>query len=209
MSNSLWPYELQPTRLFSPWDSPGKNTGVDWHVLLQGIFPTQGLNTCLLCLLHWQAGSLPLAPPGKPQTMSTEGQLLARQPLSSWLAVQSGRQESQIHRHKDTHTHLAIKETSHSCFPFQCPPLGLVCLFSHEGWHQLWSLLSYRNEIVFWLEVSRRATPAAVNVHVSLREMLHILLCLTQPAVNQGNFWTRNRVSDNSIADQVTETSHH
>ena len=62
---------------------------------------------------------------------------------------------------------------------------------------------------MFWLEVSRRATPAAVNVHVSLREMLHILLCLTQPAVNQGNFWTRNRVSDNSIADQVTETSHH
>ena len=27
-----------------PWDSPGKNTGVDCHSLLQGIFPTQGLN---------------------------------------------------------------------------------------------------------------------------------------------------------------------
>ena len=26
----------------------------------------QGLNLQLLCLLHWQAGSLPLAPPGKP-----------------------------------------------------------------------------------------------------------------------------------------------
>ena len=34
---------------------------------LQGIFPTQGLNPHLLCLLHWQAGSLPLAPPGKPK----------------------------------------------------------------------------------------------------------------------------------------------
>ena len=31
-----------------------------------GVFPTQGLNLRLLCLLHWQAGSLPLAPPGKP-----------------------------------------------------------------------------------------------------------------------------------------------
>ena len=31
-----------------------------------GIFPTQGLNPCLLCLLHWQVGSLPLVPPGKP-----------------------------------------------------------------------------------------------------------------------------------------------
>ena len=34
--------------------------------LLQGIFPTQGSNPHLLCLLHWQADSLPLAPPGKP-----------------------------------------------------------------------------------------------------------------------------------------------
>ena len=25
-----------------PWDSPGKNTGVGYHDLLQGIFPTQG-----------------------------------------------------------------------------------------------------------------------------------------------------------------------
>ena len=47
-------------------DSPGKNMGVGCHALLQGIFPTQGLNLCLSCLLHWQARSLPLAPPGKP-----------------------------------------------------------------------------------------------------------------------------------------------
>ncbi|KAB0361993.1 hypothetical protein FD754_006149 [Muntiacus muntjak] len=31
-----------------------------------GIFPTQGLNSYLFCLLHWLVGSLPLAPPGKP-----------------------------------------------------------------------------------------------------------------------------------------------
>ena len=46
-------------------DSPGKNTGVGCHALLQGIFLTQGSNPCLLCLLHWQ-DSLPLVPPGKP-----------------------------------------------------------------------------------------------------------------------------------------------
>ena len=34
------------------------------HVLFQGIFLTQGSNPHLLCLLHWQAGSLPLVPPG-------------------------------------------------------------------------------------------------------------------------------------------------
>jgi len=48
-----------------PWDSPGKNTGVGCHFLLQGIFPTQGSNLGLLCLLHLEAYSLPLAPPGK------------------------------------------------------------------------------------------------------------------------------------------------
>ena len=37
-----------------------------YHALLQGIFPTQGPNLRLLCLLHRQRGSLPLAPPGKP-----------------------------------------------------------------------------------------------------------------------------------------------
>ena len=35
------PYEPQPARLLCPWDSPGKNTGVGCHVLLQGIFLTQ------------------------------------------------------------------------------------------------------------------------------------------------------------------------
>ena len=36
-----------------PWNSPGKNTVVlGRHFLLQGFFPTQELNLCLLCLLH-------------------------------------------------------------------------------------------------------------------------------------------------------------
>ena len=45
-------------------DSAGKNPGVGYHGLPQGVFPTQGSNPCLSCLLHWQVGSLPLAPPG-------------------------------------------------------------------------------------------------------------------------------------------------
>ena len=50
-------------RLSNPWDFPGKNIGVGCHFFLQGICPTQGLISCLLCLLHWQVGSLPLAWP--------------------------------------------------------------------------------------------------------------------------------------------------
>ena len=44
-------------------DSPGKNTGVGCHFLLQGIFLTQGSSLRLLSLLGWQAGSLPPASP--------------------------------------------------------------------------------------------------------------------------------------------------
>ena len=35
-----------------------------------GIFPTQGSNPCILGFLHWQAGSLPLAPPRKSPLLS-------------------------------------------------------------------------------------------------------------------------------------------
>ena len=66
MSDSLWPHGLQPDRLLCPWNFPGKNTRACCHFLLRGIFPTQGSNLCLLHFLHWQADSLPLAPPGKP-----------------------------------------------------------------------------------------------------------------------------------------------
>ena len=44
-------------------DSPGKNTGVDCHALLHGIFPTQESNPRLWCLLRWQVCSLSLVPP--------------------------------------------------------------------------------------------------------------------------------------------------
>ena len=59
------PNGLLPTRLLCPWDFPGKNTRVGCHFLLQGTFLIQGSNLCLLSLVHWQAGSLALAPPGK------------------------------------------------------------------------------------------------------------------------------------------------
>ena len=53
-----WSKKCQPTpvflpgdpmdRLLSSWNSPGKNSGVGWHFLLQGIFLTQGSNPGLL-----------------------------------------------------------------------------------------------------------------------------------------------------------------
>ena len=60
------PEDHSPPGSFIHGILPGKNTGMGRHSLLQGIFPTQGSNPHLLHLLHWQAGSLPLTPPGKP-----------------------------------------------------------------------------------------------------------------------------------------------
>ena len=48
MSNSLQTHGLQPTRLLCPSDVSGKNSGVGCYFLLQGIFPTLGLNPSLL-----------------------------------------------------------------------------------------------------------------------------------------------------------------
>ena len=73
MSNSLRPYGLEPTRLLCPSDSPGKNTGVGCHTLLQGIFPTQRSNPdllhCRLILYH-------LSHPGTPVLKITWSLLL-------------------------------------------------------------------------------------------------------------------------------------
>ena len=58
------PMDYSPSGFSVYGDSPDKNIGVGCHVLLQGIFPTQGSNLYLLHLQHWQAGSLLLAPAG-------------------------------------------------------------------------------------------------------------------------------------------------
>ena len=63
MYNSLWSHGLWPTRLLHPWDFPGKNTGVGCRFLLQGIFPTQGLNPGLP---HCRQTLHPLSHKGSP-----------------------------------------------------------------------------------------------------------------------------------------------
>ena len=64
MFNSLWFWTVVHQSLLSMGFSRQKYWSC--QALLQGIFPTQRWNLCLLSLLPWQAGSLPLVPPGKP-----------------------------------------------------------------------------------------------------------------------------------------------
>ena len=63
MSDSLQFHGLQPARLLCPWDSPGRNTGVRCHPLLQGNLRNPGIKPRSPTL---QADSLASEPPGKP-----------------------------------------------------------------------------------------------------------------------------------------------
>ena len=49
LATQLCPILCNP--MVCSWNSPGKNTGVGFHSLLQGVFPTQGSN---LCPLHYR-----------------------------------------------------------------------------------------------------------------------------------------------------------
>ena len=75
--DSLWPYGQRPdprpaARLLCPWGFSRQEYWSGLSCPPPGIFPTQGSNLRLLCLLHWQADSLPLVPPGNPKTEGKE-----------------------------------------------------------------------------------------------------------------------------------------
>ena len=67
------PHRRQPTRLPHPRDSPGKNTGVGCHFLLQGISSTQAWKPCLT---HRQVDSSLLSHSGKPSIRWHSGKII-------------------------------------------------------------------------------------------------------------------------------------
>ena len=100
------PMDCSPPGSSVHGDSLGKDTGVGCHALLQGILQTQGLNPHFLCLLHWEVGSVPVAPPLTPSNCqsgsSTETTLL-----------------------RVTHNHFVLKGHGR---PLWTPPWHLVLL---------------------------------------------------------------------------------
>ena len=112
MSDSLWPHGL-----YSPWKSPGQNTGVGSLSLLQGIKPRSPT---------LQADSLPSEPPGKPKNTGV-GSLS----LLQWIFPTQ--ESNQGHRHcKQILSQLSYQESPY-----------LFCYFSPLKVKRL----SYRTEI--------------------------------------------------------------
>ena len=104
------------------------------HVLLQGIFPTQGSNPRLLHLLHWQVGSLPLGKPTKSlntnKSASTDFPSRARAKETQSVSVR------------------ARKETGNLLVRFACSLRHLKIItgdlsLDHPTWIQSWRVNSY------------------------------------------------------------------
>ena len=85
MSDSLRSFRLQPTRLLCQQDFPGKDTGVGFHFLLQGIFPSQGSNPCPLCIPHCRWILYPLSCEGSLQGIKKHVLLKNKLPCDAGL----------------------------------------------------------------------------------------------------------------------------
>ena len=92
VSDSLWPYGLQPARLHCPWNSLGQNTGMGSCSLLQGNFLTQESNQCLL---HCRRILYQLSYPGSGHTCTHT--------------------HAHTHAHTHTHTHTRRMEYCMCC----------------------------------------------------------------------------------------------
>ena len=86
------PWTIARQAPWSPWDSPGKNTRVGCHSLVQGIFPTQRLNPGLLhcrrILYHWSHQGSPRTPKEGLKTRSSKCPSL-RPGSRSWQSIAS------------------------------------------------------------------------------------------------------------------------
>ena len=117
----MQPHGLYPTRLLCPWDFPGDSTGVDCHLLLQGIFPNQGLNPglphCRQTLYH-------LSHQGSPPHLFNsyfQGMTFLLDGLEIYMQAKS------------------IQSCATLCDPMDCSPPGplFVGFSRHEYWRGL------------------------------------------------------------------------
>ena len=158
---TLWTVAQQAP--LCPWDSPGKNSGVGCHTLLHG-FPTQGLNLRLLCLLHWQAGSLPLVPSGKPTIgyATIQNKKLKKINKKAFSPRKKNRMDSVIYT---TGSSVFFKSEPASLATVYSPLSDIQGLsqLSHSWDHGWWQMMaetrpqgpishpSCRQSIVYWL----------------------------------------------------------
>ena len=88
-SHSVVSDSLQPHGPYSPWNSPGQNTGVGCHSLLQRIFPTQGSNPGLP---HCRGILYQLSHKGSPRILEW-----VAHPFSRWIILTQQSNQGLLH----------------------------------------------------------------------------------------------------------------
>ena len=165
---TLRPHGLQPTRLFCPWDFPGKDTGVGCHFLLQGIFLPQGLNPGLLHCRRILGGSVSkdfAYNAGDAGLHLWVGKICWRR---EWLTLQYSCLENSMDRGAWWATVHAVQRVGHNCVTYtfsHCffkptePPL---CHWPAKS--QISTICSFREKtlLLFLLNIFREANWNAV-----------------------------------------------
>ena len=138
-----------------PWNFPVKNAGVGCHFLLQGIFPTQGLNTSLL---NSQAVSSPLSHQGNPDKIpdmlfnsqttlrmraSLVAQMVIRLPAMQETQVQSLGLEDPLENEMATHSSTLVWKIPWTEEPGRLQSMGSQRV-GHD-WANSLSLFSFNN----------------------------------------------------------------
>ena len=185
-----WLHGLQPANLLCPWNFPGKNTIVGCHFLLQGVFPIQAWNSYLLCLLHWQADSLPVNHSNKTSGLNIThlfvAVLEARKPevkvhaaFSFWWKLSSGLQMATLSSHGLSFEHRLkeISAISSSCYQSTLSiRLDLTQLLSppqrsHFQIQSDWKLRLQHHE--FWKDANMQSITEAERFTYQFPSRLH------------------------------------
>ena len=113
----------------SPWNFPDLNTGMGYHFLLQGIFPTQGSNSHLLCLMHWLSHFRLFATRGSRTGLYSPTSLVAltvkRLPAMQETWVQSLGQEDPLEKEMATHSSILAWKVPWTEEPSRLQSMGL------------------------------------------------------------------------------------
>ena len=129
MSDSVQPHGRQPTRLRSPWDSPGKNTGVGCHFLLQCMKVESESEVAQSCLTLY--GPMDCSLPGS----SIHGIFQARVlEWNSQIVFQSGYTMGHFHQQC-----MTVPISSHPCQILGIVFLIIDCLVCKTRQNRSWT----------------------------------------------------------------------
>ena len=133
MSNSVQPHRKQPTRLHHPWDSPGKNTGVGCHFLLQCMKMKSESEVTQLCLTP--SDPMDCSPPGSWIHRIFQARVLrwgATAFSEDWYqSVQFSRSvvSDSLQPHESQHARLPCPSQTPGIYPNTCPSKTGIGLF--------------------------------------------------------------------------------